>query len=127
VTGNHEEMLGLEWLIGKTVIGSCAIGRPEAFVRSLRLTVGRGGEVETLVLPDHAPFRQAAVKKLIAAAKAIQADAIVVTDKDWSKLRHVDSRVWPCPVVRAKLAMVFDSGLEELDELTMRAVSGVKT
>lgn len=124
----EERMLPLDVLIGARVVGLCAIGHPEAFLRSLRLTArGPGGEparVTPMVLPDHHPLGEGAVARLIALARAERAAFIVVTDKDWSKLRRVDPARWPCPVVRPELALGFDRGREALEGLILGAVGG---
>lgn len=124
-----ERGLGLDWLIGKRVLGCCAIGNPGAFARSLRMTVegsGRGEVSEMITLPDHDPYTPGTVARLVQSARRQGAEAIVVTDKDWSKLRRVSppGGKWPCPLVRASLALVFDSGREEFDRLVVRAAGG---
>lgn len=119
-----EERQGLDWLIGRRVVGCCAIGHPGAFERSLRTTVGPDGRVEMITLRDHDPFAPATVRRLIGAAKDAGAEAIVVTDKDWSKLRRVPAEEWPCPVVRPRLAMVFDWGGAELESRVVSVVTG---
>jgi hypothetical protein len=55
-------------------------------------------------------------------ARECGAELIVVTDKDWSKLRWRPESSWPCPVVRPVLAMVFDQGREEFDRMVLGAV-----
>lgn len=124
---------GLEMLLNTPVVGCCAIGHPEAFIRSLT-AVNRGMVVASsealrsispppmLVLPDHDPFAPATVRKLVDLARSTGARAIVVTDKDWSKLRRQDPVIWPCPVVRPQLALSFDSGREELEAAVLQAV-----
>lgn len=125
-----ERALALDSLLGRRVFGCCAIGNPDAFVRSLRLTVesssgtSGGAVVGSLVLPDHDPFSPATVDGLINRLKETRAQALVVTDKDWSKLRFVASERWPCPVVRPVLALSFDSGRDELDRRIVAAARG---
>jgi tetraacyldisaccharide 4'-kinase len=99
--------LPLDAIYGARVVGCCAIGHSGAFLRSLALASGAplAGE---LALPDHDPFGPYTVGRLIALAKHAQAEWIVVTEKDWSKLRHVDAARWPCPVLRPVLELTFD-------------------
>ncbi len=116
-----DRLLPLETLEGRRVVGCCAIGHPDAFVRSLGLVVGDPGRVTTMTLRDHDPFERATVDRLAREAEKHRAEWIVVTDKDWSKLRRYPSDCWPCPVVRPDLSLVFDDGREAVDELVLSA------
>jgi tetraacyldisaccharide 4'-kinase len=122
----EDRMLPLEALLEQTVLGCCAIGHPEAFGRALRLVVhgpqGKGGLVAVVALRDHDPFRPATVRAIQLKAREGVAAYIVVTDKDWSKLRRVPEKYWPCPVVRPELAVVFDEGREVFDGRVREAV-----
>lgn len=123
--GVDETPAPLDVLAGARVLGCCAIGNPGAFLHSLRATVGPGGGgvVEAMTLPDHDPYAPATLDRLIARARAAKADAIVVTDKDWSKLRHVPADRWPCPVWRPVLELVFDRGADALEADIARALA----
>jgi len=114
---SEDRMLPLETLSGRRVIGCCAIGHPDGFRRSLAAVVGSASPV--LALPDHDPFSDRTVQSLTNSARSERADFIVVTDKDWSKLRARPDAIWPCPVVRPELAIVFDSGRDEFDRLVV--------
>ena len=48
-------------------------------------------------------------------------DAIVVTGKDWAKLRRVDPSRWPCAVARPRLRMSFETGEASLRSLVLAA------
>ena len=52
-------------------------------------------------------------------AMAEGCDAIIVTAKDWTKLRHVDS--WPCDVIHPRLSLRFSHGETELANLAIKA------
>ena len=123
--GIREEMLPLDVLIGRRVVGCCAIGNPIAFTHPLARTVDQEGRPDSgvlfRVLPDHDPFSRRTVAELCTLARNSNAEFIVVTDKDWSKLRHIPDSTWPCPVLRPDLALVFDSGREEFDRLVLGA------
>ena len=126
--GADDRMLPLDTLIGRRITGCCAIGHPGAFFRSLAAVSGSAEPAlrhASLTLSDHDPFRPATVARLVAAAKQHNAQFIVVTDKDWSKLRTLPDSVWPCPIVRPELAIVFDSGREEFDRMVLAAVKGM--
>ncbi len=51
----------------------------------------------------------------------MNAQAIVITEKDWSKLRNVKD--WPCPVARAVLKLSFDRGWEALSGRVLETVA----
>jgi tetraacyldisaccharide 4'-kinase len=66
----------------------CAIARPEGFARDVR---GAGVEIgRALVFPDHHAFSAADASVIVAACDASGCRAIVVTEKDWVKLRRLD-------------------------------------
>jgi len=123
--------LPLDWVLGKRVVAACAIGNPEGFLHCLRATLdsGRtkspataapGGTLAAaIVLPDHDPFSPATIQRLLDSAATAKADVIMVTEKDWSKLRRLPADTWkvrrhgeraarPIPVSRPVLSMVFD-------------------
>jgi len=114
--------LPLDWLLGKRIIGVCAIGNPRGFLDALQLTLGPGAAFEPVVLPDHDPFRPATVTRILDSARRISADAIVVTDKDWSKLRLLPESTWPCPIVRPMLSLGFIRGREDLEHAITRVL-----
>ena len=116
----EEVVLPLDALAGRKMFACCAIGNPAAFVRTLEMTAtGVGGRVAgRMVLKDHDPFAAGTVGRLKEEARRAGADAIVVTDKDWSKLRWAEM---PIEVLRPVLTMAFDEGAEGLE----RAVLGV--
>ena len=126
--GSDDRMLPLDALIGRRITGCCAIGHPGAFFRSLAAISGTPEpalRATSLALADHDPYRPATIARLVAAAKQHNSEFIVVTDKDWSKLRTLPDSTWPCPIVRPELAIVFDSGREEFDRWVLGAIGGV--
>lgn len=100
-------------LHGRRVYAACAIGNPAAFIARALDACG-GSLVGRLVLRDHDPFSERTVRRLIAGARAADAEFILVTGKDWSKLARIDPSRWPCRVVRPDLRMVFTAGEDEL-------------
>ncbi len=117
--------LPLDWLLGRRVVAACAIGNPHGFLFALREVLTSdprdpGQLAGELVLPDHDPYDEPTVERLIGTARAAHAAAIVVTDKDWSKLRRVEPTRWPCPVVRPVLTLGFDFGADALNDLVIR-------
>ncbi len=125
-------MLPLDHLLGRRVIAACAIGNPEGFLIALRraLTTDRaraGVLLEQRVLPDHDPFSEPTAQDLARSAEVLSADAIVVTEKDWSKLRRYPSKFWPCPILRPQLSLVFDTGGAAFAAEVLRAANGERS
>lgn len=107
------------WLSGRRVVASCAIGNPGPFLAALR-SAG-AAVVDEIVLRDHDEYAARTRARLMDAARAGRADAIVVTEKDWSKLARA-AEAWPCPVVRPQLGLVFGRGGEELSARVVAVV-----
>lgn len=112
VEGGAERRESTGWLKGKRVVAACGIGNPGPFLKAVR--EASGAEVLEFVRPDHDPYLPRTIMDLFRLAKDRAAQAIVMTGKDWAKLRAVRPDAWPCPVVRPKLEMMFQSGGEEL-------------
>ena len=120
----NEARRPLDALLGRRVVACCAIGNPDAFMRSLEINCPaerQSGVVGRLILPDHDAFEPQTVERLIALATSQQADAIIVTDKDWSKLRRVPRHRWPCSVLRPILELSFDHGAPEFEQRILAA------
>jgi tetraacyldisaccharide 4'-kinase len=107
------------WLRGKRVVAACGIGNPAAFIASVKAATA--SNVEEFVRPDHDPFSVATTGALLNLAQRSAAAAIVVTAKDWAKLRRVKPDAWPCPVVIPQLDLAFDRGWDELREAVLNA------
>ena len=86
-------------------VAVAGIGNPQAFfdriVTDLRLPL-----VDTVALPDHAAYDDAAVTRII--GRMAGARTIVTTEKDWTKLRHRPPV--GVTVVRAVLTLDFADG-----------------
>jgi tetraacyldisaccharide 4'-kinase len=101
----------VSWLAGRRVVAACGIGRPEAFLAAIERAGARlAGSV---VLRDHDRFAPRALRRISSAAAGAGAEAIVVTEKDWSKLEG-RAVAWPCAVVRPRLEVSFRAGWETL-------------
>lgn len=121
---NPATRVGLDWLLDKRVLAVCAIGNPHGFFQCLEQTLGPGaGEqiVGRIALPDHDPFNDPTIDTIRRRLTESQATALLVTDKDWSKLRRIPPDDWPCPVVRPELSMVFDAGREGVEAAALSA------
>lgn len=109
-TGRDASM-PVSWLSGKRVVAACAIGNPGPFIAAARKAAGGNLSAE-VVLRDHDQYAAGTVQRLKGVARSVNAQAIVITEKDWSKLRGVKD--WPCPVARTVLKLSFDRGWEAL-------------
>lgn len=94
----------VEWLRGRRVVAACAIGNPQPFLRAVAAACGQ--ETRAVVLRDHHPLDARTVRGLAARARGVEAEALVVTAKDWVKLRP---HALELPVVVPELAVQLDS------------------
>lgn len=120
--GGVERREPVAWLRGRRVAAACAIGNPAAFLAEVRRACGEA-PASRVVLRDHDPMGPGVVSRLRGAAAGVE--ALVVTEKDWAKLRSQPAETWACPVVRPELDLVFDEGLEAVLLLVGEAVGGV--
>jgi len=123
-SGQADERLEVSWLRGKKVMAVCAIGNPDAFVSAVR--DAGGSVVEPIVLRDHDPYEPATVKRIMDASRLAGAQAIVCTQKDWSKLARVPMNAWACPVVRPRLEVQIVAGEDALRPLILGAAASEK-
>ncbi|MEM1329797.1 MAG: tetraacyldisaccharide 4'-kinase [Planctomycetota bacterium] len=103
-----------------TAVSCCAIGNPAPFLAECRRAT-RGRVLAEIVLRDHHPYDDAAVDRLVTAARDSRADVILVTAKDWAKLGRVSPERWPCPVVVPTLEMALEEGEQTLKPLVLDA------
>lgn len=117
--GIAERQEPVSWLRGKAVVAACGIGNPGAFLASARSATG--ARVEEFIRRDHDPFTGSTIAALLNAVQRVSAAAVVVTAKDWAKLRHVKPDAWPCAVVVPELELVFEQGWEPLRDAFLHA------
>ena len=120
-----EAMLPRTWLRGKRTFAACAIGNPGPFLRAAEEGVG-GSLAGSMVLRDHDPFEARTVERLIARVREAGAEALLVTEKDWSKLSRVGAARWPCAVVRPRLELTFDAAGAALEAAVLAKVRGFR-
>jgi len=102
----------VESLRGLGVVVVCGIGHPRAFLDAIASASERD-PVGTVVLPDHASYSPSRVARIVELASE-GADAIVTTEKDWSKLGRLAPSTWPCAVVRPQLAISVTHGADQI-------------
>ncbi len=117
--GTKERTVPPDFIRGRKVALGCAIGNPAPFVAHVK---SLAEVVHEAILPDHDPFAGPTLETFIRSAKDKGAELILVTEKDWSKLRAQPEERWPCPVLRPRLALSFDRGGGELADLVISAV-----
>jgi tetraacyldisaccharide-1-P 4'-kinase len=70
---------------------------------------------------DHERYDRAALA--LARSQCEGADALVITGKDWVKIRRLlNERPWPCPIVVPELRIDFLEGRAALEALVWRSV-----
>ncbi|QOI99486.1 MAG: tetraacyldisaccharide 4'-kinase [Phycisphaeraceae bacterium] len=121
--GLAERTLPVGWLKGRRAVAACAIGNPAAFVGRIEQDAGVVGRV---ILRDHDPFAPATLDRIARAAREGQAEVIVVTEKDWVKLRELPADRFPCPVLRPRLGLTFLSGEGALHDLVVGTARSFK-
>lgn len=123
-SGQADEQLPVAWLRDKKVLAVCAIGNPDAFIRSVQEHAA--SITDSIVLSDHDPYEPATVQRIIDASRLTGAQAIVCTQKDWSKLARVPASAWVCPVVRPRLEVQLIAGEDALRPLILGAAANEK-
>jgi tetraacyldisaccharide 4'-kinase len=118
--GGEERSENVDWLAGKELALTCAIGNPEALIDQ----VAKFGKlVFREIQRDHAEFSQRTLGAIADGAARSGAKAIVVTEKDWSKLSRLDLSLVKLPIVRPQLAIGFDRGRDEVIKAIDQALS----
>ncbi len=116
-----DDSRSLDWLRGKRAVATCAIGNPSGFIAALKSS---GANVlESLALPDHDRYAPRTIERVARMIRRQSAEVLIVTEKDWSKLRRIPVG-WAgvCEVVRPELEMKFDSGWDELAEAMFASI-----
>lgn len=116
--GGSSEPKHLNWLELHRVFAACAIGNPQAFFDTARRLSPRA-VVGTHAYRDHHDFTPAEAETLAMAAKASAADVLLVTAKDWTKLRALPLRGIPCAVPTLELQWQY--GGDAIEKLVLGA------
>lgn len=97
-----------------SVLAVCGIGNPTAFFNQAAETVAISA---TLPFPDHHDFSEDDLSQIIATADRLRVSAILLTEKDWVKLREkVHSLDLPVPIWRPRLSIGFLDGGREYQQ-----------
>lgn len=102
-------------LKGLRVVTVCAIGQPQRFIDAV---CAAGAEVVgQATLRDHDAYAPSTLRGIARLAREARAEALVTTDKDWSKLRRAAPALAPdlgLPWLRPRLDLEFLSGHDEI-------------
>ena len=105
-----------EWLNGKRIYGLSAIGNPESFTYTLK---GLGADlIKHRKFHDHHNYNREEIIDIISEAKSLNADAIVVTQKDIVKIRNMDIKGFN--ILSLKIEMQITKGIEMYEEVVDR-------
>lgn len=110
-----QDGIDIEKISGKKVMAVSAIGNPESFERTLR---DLGAEViESLRYPDHHEYTMAEMQDVLRQADALDAEAIVITEKDAVKIpEEVAKENWSIPIFVICVEVKFQTGGDEFKE-----------
>jgi tetraacyldisaccharide 4'-kinase len=111
--------LKLSWLHGKRIATMLGIGRPQSVQEEL---VQQGAKLAgNIAAADHQHYDDA--KVAVARNLCKESDALMVTAKDWVKLRSlIDLKTWPVPIVVPRLEIDVVVGEVALRERVLAAV-----
>lgn len=120
VSANATTEVPVAWLAGKNVTTMFGIGNPEAMNSQL---IAAGATVSASIpARDHEQFTPA--KLANACDVASGSDALVVTSKDWVKLRDLlNLQDWPVPIIVPQLTIDVYEGRETLESLVLSVVA----
>ena len=108
-----------EWLNGKRIYGLSAIGNPESFTYTLK---GLGADlIKHRKFHDHHNYNREEIIDIISEAKSLNADAIVVTQKDIVKIRNMDIKGFN--ILSLKIETQITKGIEMYEEAIDRVLN----
>jgi tetraacyldisaccharide 4'-kinase len=111
-------------LRSKKIFAAAGIANPHPLESSLRTLTNH--YLGDLFFPDHHDFTAGDVAKIISQAAAAHADAIVITEKDWTKIRTLPGAIEAKPsILRLDLEIDIENDDEQrLSDLITGGLSG---
>ena len=108
------------WLNGKGILTMLGVGNPKSILLQIEAF---GAKVDVNVpVSDHQKYSIANIKKAKELCNSL--DAMLVTAKDWVKLRGlIECNDWPVPIVVPQLEIEFFNGQEQLQELVLNVAA----
>lgn len=115
-TGEHFHPTS--WLAGKRIVTMLGVGNPKSIEQQIE-SVG-AHTMATVPAGDHERYDRAK----LATARGLSggADAMIVTGKDWVKLRQLIHLDWPCPIVVPELTVEVFHGENDLRSMVIKTV-----
>ena len=117
-TDPASDTVDVAWLEGRRIAVWAGVARPE-LVRVHAESCG-AQVVAMPVLRDHAHYSRSAVRRLGADARDAGADAILMTGKDWVKVKPLAGGL-PLPAAVVRLSLRFRAGEEQLRQRVVEA------
>lgn len=106
----------IDWLKNKRILTMLGVGNPKSILQQIEAI---GAKVaENIPVIDHKRYSNADIKN----AKDLchKLDAMLVTAKDWVKLKSlIDLTNWPVPVIVPQLEIEFVKGQEQLQKMIL--------
>jgi tetraacyldisaccharide 4'-kinase len=116
-----EDIVEAEKFVGKRIIAVSGIGSPKTF-KSLLADTGMT-VVKNFVFSDHHWFSDKDIRTIVKARKALSADFIITTEKDFMRLREQFVEFLKIePVIVAEIQQVFIAGKDKLDALIKQLI-----
>jgi tetraacyldisaccharide 4'-kinase len=112
------EVLPVAWLQGRRIVTMLGVGHPRAILAQLEAAGAR--VAANVPAADHERYGPA--KVAVARGLCDGAEALVVTRKDWVKLRDlIEPAAWPAPIIVPQLEIEVFHGAAELEHLLVHA------
>jgi tetraacyldisaccharide 4'-kinase len=115
------EAIAAEKVQARKYFAFCGVGSPRSFF--MRLASQIGTPVGQKTFPDHENYSQLDYNRVLQQARETQADVVITTEKDWSKVSRLSLPALDGPpIYRAQLKLAFDASDEEQ---LLQAILGV--
>jgi tetraacyldisaccharide 4'-kinase len=107
--------IDIEYFRGKKIFAFCGIGNPNAFFNTLRAL---GAELTgSKIFDDHFSFTEGCLDDIYKHAQRTEADMILTTQKDWTKIGHLTLNTQDVPLAYLVVDIKFLSGEDKLRSL----------
>ena len=117
-----DKEISIEELKNKKIFAFCGIGNPDAFLNTAK---GLGAEpVGSRVYNDHHHYTNNDISDIYEEARYLNADLILTTQKDWTKIAPLDSFKKDIPFAYLAIELKFLAGENKLKQLIENALAG---
>ena len=114
----------VSWLTGQRVMTMLGVGNPTSLERQIE--AGGARIIASIPARDHERYDRA--KLTTARGLCSGAEGLIVTGKDWVKLRRlIDWKHWPCPLVVPELTVEVWKGADALKDLIEKTIRSFDT